>query len=157
MANFAQQFGDVNQGNNENLGFEFRFDGDELEQADRSSLFRAIPEGDYEFTVDDLQFKQSKSGNDYVMVTLSIDRPDGEVRVIDNLVCTAKSKWKIAAFMASIGQWENVKQAGLTRDFWETVVGNVGKCKITNEEYNGKMRNRVGGYINQMPGAAAVR
>ncbi len=157
MANFAQQFGNNNQANDENLGYEFRFDGDELEQAGRPSLYRAIPEGEYDFTVDDLQFRQSKNGNDYVMVTLSIERPDGEVRVSDNLVCTVKGKWKIAAYMAAIGQWENVKKMGLTQDFWTMTVGNVGRCKIKNEEYNGKIKNRVESYINQTPGVAAVR
>lgn len=157
MANFAEKFGGNNQGKDENLGFTFRFDGDELEQADRPSLYRAIPEGTYDFTVDDIEFRTSKNGNDYVMVTMVIDRPDGPVRVSDNLVCTVKGKWKIAAFMASIGQWENVKQVGLSEDFWKITIGNAGKCKIKNEEYNGKTRNRVDGYINQMPGAMAVR
>lgn len=154
-----EQFGNevvADDKKNESLGYEFTFDGDELQQADRPSLFRAIAPGEYDFTVDDLHYeKTKKSGDNMVRITFSVEAPDGEVRVDDYFVCTAKNKWKFAAFFAAIAQWDLVREKGITREIWDATLGMKGRFKIKNEEFNGKLQNHVEKYI--APGTAAVR
>ncbi len=156
MAGF-EQFGNevAEEKKNESLGYEFTFKGDELEQANRPSLFRAVAPGEYDFTVDDIHFEESKKGNKMIRATLSFQDADGEVRVDDYFVCTEEAKWKFAPFFASIGQWDFVRANGVTRDLWDAVRGMRGRFEISNEVFNDKTRNRVKKYI--APGTAAVR
>ena len=142
----------------ENTGFNMTFTDEDLEGGERRSLYREVPEGEYDFTVYDLEFKQSKKGDDYVYITLSIMAPDGgEARVSDNLMCTKAAKWKLATFFKSIGMWEEVKKTGTNMAVWQSTVDKKmkGRIFVFHDEWNGKVCNRVRAYI--APGVSAVR
>lgn len=151
MADFSR-FGTPS--NNGDLGFEFTFDGDELDRPQQSK-YRLIPEGEYAFTVSNVEPETSSKGSNMMKVTLSIELEEGEARVTDNLVLTQKAKWKVAAFFAAIGMWDEVKAYGVKQDTWDKCIGKAGKFINSHRKYEGKEFNQVERYLT--PNTPAVR
>ncbi len=144
MADFGK-FGKA-QTENKNLDFAFVFDGDEFDRPQQSK-YRLIPEGKYAFTIADMEKDVTRSGSNMLRVTLSIDLDEGEARVTDNLVLTAKAKWKIATFFAAIGMWDEVKDHGVQVDTWEKCIGKTGEFVNSHREHDGKKYNQVARYV----------
>lgn len=156
MADFGK-FGKA-QIENKNLDFTFSFDGDEFDCL-QPSKYRLIPEGKYAFTVVGMEKDVTRNGANMLRVTLSIDLDEGEVRVADNLVLTAKAKWKIATFFAAIGMWDEVKDHGVQADTWEKCIGKTGEFVNSHREHDGKKYNQVARYVttDTSSNAPAVR
>ena len=57
-----------------------------------------LPEGDYDFVVDDAGEKESTKGNPMIELQLAIEHDGSCVLVFDHLVFTRNAFWKIDAF-----------------------------------------------------------
>lgn len=120
---------------------------------DDHSLFRVVPEGDYDFEVDEILKQYSKSNLPMVLVQLIIFPVEGnKVRVDDRIVLTEKMRWKLNQFFKSIGQFEEAQKTGMN---WDKVVHGKGRLTITHRTYDGKTYNQVKAYI--VPAQAAVQ
>lgn len=119
----------------------------------RPSLFRLLPEGEYEFTVENTEPGETKTGKRKMTVQLIIDNPDGQgkARVDDGLILTEKAKWKLCTFWKAIGMWETAKTEGMK---WKKALGKKGRLKLEQREYNGKTFNNVKAYV--MPSQPSV-
>ena len=63
-----------------------------------------LPEGDYDFVVDDAGEKESTRGNAMIELQLAIEHDGSRVRVFDHLVFTRNAFWKIDAFRICTGE-----------------------------------------------------
>ena len=115
-----------------------------VQGADREIL----PDGDYKFVVVDAGEKEAASGNP--MIELQLDcfdtDPDKPVRVIDRLVFTSNSYWKIDAFRRATGEKiaENQKVSFESED----CIDRRGRCSLRTTSYEGRNRNEVAFYID---------
>lgn len=108
------------------------------------SLFRLLPEGDYDFKVDDLEYTNSKSGKNMVVVKIIIPQPEKDVHVNDRLVLTQNMQWKLAQFFKCLGLWEKAHTVGMP---WDDTVGKTGRLHLKHRLYNGKEYNQVDKYL----------
>ena len=103
------------------------------------SLFRLLPEGDYDFKVDDLEYTNSKTGKNMVVVKIIIPQPEKDVHVNDRLVLTLNMQWKLAQFFKCLGLWAKAHTVGMP---WKT-----GRLHLKHRLYNGKEYNQVDKYL----------
>lgn len=137
-------------------GYNIQFTGHELDgDGERKSLYREIPEGDYDFTVFDLEFTESKKGTRMIKVILQVQAADGEARLTDYLVLSEGATWKAATFLSAVGLWEEAKVKGTPQELWEKSVNKTGRLTVSHEEFNGKNQNRIKAYIKH--GSTGVR
>jgi hypothetical protein len=110
-----------------------------------TSVQQVLPEGDYEFVVDDAGEKESSKGNPMIELQLLVEHDGAQVRVFDNLVFVESAFWKIDLFRFSTGD-ELVE--GQTVNFEaEDCIGRRGKCHLYVETYEGRTRNKVESYL----------
>lgn len=121
------------------------------EDSDGLSFFRPIPEGEYEFMVDDLEYQTSKSGAPMILLKLIIPQPEKSVRVNDRLVLTKNAQWKLVQFWKSIGRFAEAQTKGMD---WDHLPDAKGRLIISHRLYNGKTYNEVKRYV--IPSAPAV-
>jgi hypothetical protein len=110
-------------------------------------LDMTVPEGVYDFVVADANDKQSQNGNEMIELQLIIKGPEGqENRVYDNLVFTPNSTWKIDLFRIATGE-TLVKGQSVEFDATDC-LDRTGKCSLIVDEYEGRVRNKVGEYLD---------
>ena len=137
-------------------GYNIQFTGHELDgDGERKSFYREIPEGDYDFTVYDLEFTESKKGSPMIKVVLQVQAADGEARLTDYLVLTENTTWKPASFLSAVGLWEEAKVNGTSQSLWKKAMKKTGRLTVSHELFNGKNTNRVKTYIKH--GSTGVR
>ena len=108
------------------------------------SMFRLLPEGEYEFKVDDLEYTSNKAGKNMVVVKLIIPQPEKDVHVNDRLVLTQNMQWKLCQFFKCLGLWEKAHTVGMP---WDDTIGRTGKLTLKHRLYNGKEYNQVDKYL----------
>ena len=102
--------------------------------------FRALPEGEYDFTVTD--FTRGRFDGSAKMaacpkaeLTIKIHDPDGDVTVNENLFLNKKVEWKLCQFFIAIG---HRKHGEPLRPNWNAVKGAKGRCKVGIKKWTGK-------------------
>lgn len=99
--------------------------------------FEILPEGDYNFEVVKLERARYMGGEKIpackkAMLTLDVESPQAEGRVIHSFFLHTKTMGLISAFFVSIGQ---KKKGEPIRMNWDKVVGLKGRCKIGSREW----------------------
>ncbi len=106
-----------------------------------------IEPGDHEVEVIDAVETVSKSGHE--MIELKLRTGTGSL-LYDFLVFTSNAFWKIDAFRASTGELvmpdEDVEISG------EDLIGRIGTARLIVDEYNGRKRNKVVGWLTPKAG-----
>jgi hypothetical protein len=117
----------------------------EYEQAYAPELFA---DGTYDFQCVDAAEKQSEKTH-HAMIELQLDVCNADftnhVRVVDRLVFTPNSYWKIDSFRKSTG--EKIQQNAKVSFEAEDCVDRKGRLQLKTTSYNGKMRNEVDYYV----------
>lgn len=129
-----------------NIDYNAKLADADLEEGNNHSKYRLLPEGEYDFYVDDVQLKQSKAGNNMVEVMAAVLPEDGgsEVLVRDYIVLTNNGIWKAAQFHKSIGMFEQAKTRGMD---WNACYKKNGRLKLRHRVYDGKEYNEVASYL----------
>jgi uncharacterized protein DUF669 len=115
---------------------------------------QVLPEGDYEFVVDDAGEKASSKGNPMIELQLIVEHDGAEVRVFDNLVFVEAAFWKIDAFRVSTG--EKLVEGQKVNFEAEDCIGRRGRCHLFTDTYEGRTRNRVDSYLPPEEGTKNV-
>lgn len=104
-----------------------------------------VPEGTYRVQVEDLEQTQSKSGN--AMITLWLRIIGGEqdgLTLLDRLVLTEKSMFRVVGFLQAIGIPTSKKKMSLNP---QSFMGKVLDVQVEDgEPYNGRVKSEVRGY-----------
>ena len=119
-------------------------DWDDTIEYDGDEYITLIP-GDYDFVVEGLErayFEGSARmpACKQVNLRIRIDSPQGPTYIKHQLFLHTRTAWTISAFFASIGQIKKGQRASMD---WQKVPGSTGRCKVTNEEYNGNTYNKI--------------
>ena len=104
-----------------------------------------LPEGDYDFVVDDAGEKESTRGNAMIELQLAIEHDGSRVRVFDHLVFTRNAFWKIDAFRICTG--EKLVEGQKVNFEAEDCIDRKGRCHLCIDTYEGKTRNKVNAYL----------
>jgi hypothetical protein len=107
-----------------------------------------LPDGTYEFhCVDAVERESTQTHNVMIELQLDVFNADftGKVRVVDRLVFTPNSYWKIDSFRKATG--EKISTGGKVCFEAEDCIDRHGRCQLKTTSYNGKMRNEVDYYI----------
>lgn len=102
-----------------------------------------VPAGDYTVEILNAEESVSKQGNDLIELKLRIE-PSGAI-CFDNLVFTQNAFWKIDAFRAATG--EKVVPDEEVNIECDDLIGRTGRARLVVEEYNGRRRNKVAGWL----------
>ena len=105
-------------------------------------------DGVYDFKVIDAGEKNAeKSGNPMIELQLDVMNADftDKVRVVDRLVFTPSSYWKIDSFRKATG--EKILQNQKVRFEAEDCIDRTGRLALKTTVYNGKPRNEVDFYV----------
>lgn len=119
----------------ENVNRELGWD-DEIEKD--GGDFYLLPEGDYDFTVKELERGRYQGGDklppcNRAIVTLQIEGPDGDfVDIKHQLFLHTKTEGLLSAFFCAIGL---KKHGEKLRMDWSKVVGSTGRAKIYIDTY----------------------
>lgn len=107
--------------------------------------FEPIPAGIYNARVDasSMEVKKAASGNDYVSLCYVIegDEEYSGRRVFDNYTISKKAQWKLANVLLALGVIDNTTRKFVLQP--EMVHNKPCRIKVSQEEYNGKLYNRV--------------
>jgi hypothetical protein len=116
-----------------------------------------VPEGDYNFVVDEAGEKTSQKGNAMIEIQLLVEHDGAKVRVFDNLVFTQKAFFKIDEFRRATG--EKLKEGEKVNFEAEDCVDRKGKVHLYVDEFEGRVRNKVDCYLppDQPPGTVPTR
>ena len=106
---------------------------------------QVLPEGDYDFVVDDAGEKESTRGNSMIELQLAIEHNGSRVRVFDHLVFTRNAFWKIDAFRVCTG--EKLVEGQKVNFEAEDCIDRKGRCHLCIDTYEGKTRNKVSAYL----------
>mgnify|MGYP001014332618 CR=1 FL=1 len=133
------------QGYDGEIGFDGTIEQDAQE-------FIVLQPGEHEFTVKSIEkgrFNGSQKADglppcNMVKVSLEINSNQGTAIVFDNIYLHTRVEWRISSFFGAIGQ---KKKGEPLRMNWNSVIGQKGKAKIVNNEYNGNTYNNVASYV----------
>ena len=117
----------------------------EYEQGLAGSIF---PDGAYDFACVDAGEKESeKTHNPMIELQLDVFNADytDKIRVVDRLVFTPNSYWKIDSFRKATG--EKITQSQKVKFEAEDCIDRRGRVQLTTSSYNGKTRNEIEYYI----------
>jgi hypothetical protein len=110
-----------------------------------SGVHDILPEGDYDFVVDDAGEKESAKHNPMIELQLIATHNGTSVRVFDNLVFTQNAFWKIDQFRQCTG---DTPVEGEQVDFRaEDCIDRKGRCHLIVDTYEGRSRNKVHAYL----------
>ena len=114
------------------------FDWDDAIENDGSE-FIILPEGDYVFTVVDVErgwFDGSAkmSACNKAILTLEVRTPDGIARITTNLMLHKSMEWKLSSFFRSIGQKQHGEKLVMN---WAKVPGSRGIAHFKPRKYTG--------------------
>lgn len=130
-----------------------------------SQEFILLPEGDYAFTVKEVekayyQGDSEKIGNGCPMIYLKLEvkSPQGTATVQDRLYLNEDFEWKLSSFFRCIGLKKHGEKVKMS---WEAVMGKEGLCHLIQEKWidkngNEKTSNRVAKYLDPAPAAPNV-
>src|ERR1700746_3733722 len=116
-----------------------------------------FPDGIYEFKCVDAGEKEAKeSRNPMIELQLDVFNADftDKIRVVDRLVFTPASYWKIDSFRRSTG--EEIKQGQKVSFEAEDCIDRVGRVQLKTSSYNGKARNEIDCYIEPQESSTAT-
>lgn len=116
--------------------------------------FTVLPEGDYDFTVTDLERKRFEgsakmSACPKAEVSIKIyDRNNqsvGSTIIKENLLLNRKMEWKLCQFFTAIGLRKHGEPLKMN---WNNVKGRTGRCKViinkyTNDKGEDRENNRI--------------
>lgn len=126
----------------ENTGRELGWDDTIQEDAGE---FIILPEGDYDFIVDDFE-RARHNGSEKLpacnkaILKLRIEVPEGTVIITHNIFLHQSVERMISAFFSSIGL---KKKGEKVRMDWNRVTGARGRLKLGTRIYDGKTYNEV--------------
>src|SRR5262249_49743145 len=106
---------------------------------------QVVPEGDYDFVVDDAGETESSKGNPMIELQLLVEHDGGKVRVFDQLVFVEKAFWKIDAFRVSIG--ERLVEGQKVCFEADDCIDRRGRCHLYVDTFEGRTRNKVDAYL----------
>jgi uncharacterized protein DUF669 len=106
---------------------------------------QVVPEGEYDFTVDEASEKESQKGNPMIELQLLVEHDGAKVRVFDNLVFVEAAFWKIDAFRFATG--EKLVEGQKVSFEAEDCIGRCGRCHLYVDNYEGRTRNKVDSYL----------
>lgn len=104
-----------------------------------------VPEGRYKVQVSDTELDNSKAGNDMINVWLDIvDGEEAGQTLVDRLVLSPKSLFRVVGFMQAIGLQTPKKRLNINIKSW---VGKVLEVDVEDgEPFNNKVRSEIRGY-----------
>lgn len=107
---------------------------------DESGSFEPLPEGDYCFTVKQVDRARSQGKGklppcNMAKVTLIVHGAEFDREITENLVLHSSVEWKLSQFFLSIGL---KKHGEPLRMNWAGAVGKQGNCHVTKREYQKK-------------------
>jgi hypothetical protein len=105
-------------------------------------------DGIYEFKCVDACEKESKeTHNTMIELQLDVFNADltNKVRVVDRLVFTPNSYWKIDSFRRATG--EKIAEGKKVSFEAEDCIDRTGRCRLRTSVYNGKARNEIDCYV----------
>lgn len=98
---------------------------------DNTVSYELLPEGDYDFEVEDAICQASKRGGYQWKVTLRIDPLDKPSRKVwEYFPETEKMKWKFSAFMKCIGLIPVNSEEEFDTELMKDSIGEIGKCHL---------------------------
>src|SRR6266404_2607571 len=101
---------------------------------------KLLPDGDYDFVVEDAKPKLAKTGSDMIETKLLVSDGNGNKTVVyDRLM-----DWNMEAFLASIG--EEVVYGEVDIEPFE-FVNRSGRLRLVTGEFNDEKRNEVRKYL----------
>lgn len=105
-----------------------------------------LPEGRYRVVVEDAEKDQSRAGNQMINIWFRVQGGDHDgSTVVDRLVLTEKSLFRVVGFMQGIGLPTPKKRLNLNLS---NVIGKVLDIDIEDgEPYNGRVKSEVRGYV----------
>lgn len=126
----------------ENTGSELGWDDTIQEDAGE---FIILPEGDYNFIVDDFERARHKGSEklppcNKAILKLRIDAEEGTAIIMHNIFLHQSVERMISAFFSSIGL---KKKGEKIRMDWSRVIGAKGRLKLGTRIYDGKTYNEV--------------
>ena len=104
---------------------------------DESGSFEPLPEGDYRFTVKQVDRARSQGKGklppcNMAKVTVTVHGAEDDRDIMVNLVLNASLEWKLSQFFLSIG----LKKHGVPLKMnWAGAIGKAGNCHVTIREY----------------------
>lgn len=110
---------------------------DEIEKD--GSDFILLPEGDYDFTVENFE-RGRHNGSEKLppcnkaILKLRIDTPEGTALLNHNLFLHTRTEGMISAFFTSIGQKKKGEKVKMN---WNAVIGAKGRCKVGIRKWKG--------------------
>jgi hypothetical protein len=104
-----------------------------------------LPEGDYDFVVDDAGEKESAKHNPMIELQLVVTHNGTSVRVFDNLVFTKAAFWKIDQFRSCTG--DTLVEGAEVNFEAEDCIDRKGRCHLIVDTYEGRSRNKVDAYL----------
>lgn len=123
----------------------------------KDKMGQRVPEGRYKVVVEDTETDQSNAGNPMINVWLRVVGGEyADAVIVDRLVMTEKSLFRVVGFMQAIGLPTPRKRLQVNHATWR------GKALYIDvedgEPYNKKIRSEVRGYerVRQAPAAAAA-
>jgi hypothetical protein len=121
---------------------------------EQNAAGKVFADGPYEFECVDAGEKTAGSGNTMIELQLDCLSPDftDKVRVVDRLVFTPNSYWKIDSFRRATG--EKITQNQKVSFEAENCIDRKGRLVLKTSSYNGNLRNEVDYYVEPEPGAA---
>jgi hypothetical protein len=105
-------------------------------------------DGTYNFHCVDAAEKESeKTHNPFIELQLDVLNDDftAKVRVVDRLVFTPSSYWKIDSYRKATG--EKISAGGKVSFEAEDCIDRRGRCQLKTTSYNGRNRNEIDFYI----------
>lgn len=124
--------------------FEFELDWDDEIEND-SPDFILLPEGDYDFTVEDFE-RGMHNGSEKLpvckkaVIHIKVETPQGVTKIRHQLFLHSRTEGMLCAFFAAIGQRKKGEKLKMN---WPAVPGSKGRCKIGIRTYDGKQYNEV--------------
>jgi hypothetical protein len=96
-----------------------------------------LAEGMYELDITKVEEKQSQSGKDMILVTFK--HQETGTAIWENYVLQENCLWKLKELLDAVG----IDTQGTVDLDFEELVGQTVNAKVTQEEYNGQMKNRI--------------
>jgi hypothetical protein len=118
---------------------------------------QVVPEGDYNFVVDEAGEKISQKGNSMIELQLLVEHDGSTVRVFDYLVFVQKAFPKIDEFRRATG--EKLKEGEKVNFEAEDCLDRKGRVHLCVDDFEGRVRNKVDCYLppDQPAGTAPTR
>lgn len=125
------------------------------EEAEKSSTFEVYPEGGYVFKVDSWEKTEASTGTQQLRFHYTIQQPKGDLvgkTFVDHFALTPKALWRLANFVSRCGiDTSSLAEMEVGTPAFINVLNKTKGRKVggavSQESYNGKVRNKVDEYI----------